>query len=143
VKRHPHGCVLQSHPHANNNPSIAWKDSPSGNAITKIKGPNASLDIRQRLGKSQGILVPIDDILLSELRKNLPPGKGYHRADETTLFQTQSTNKIHTPVIAWELRRPYCTTTGSSLATLIPTIVQLRLFRPTIYELTPVVYRQT
>ena len=57
--------------------------------ITKIKGPNASLDIRQRLDKSQGILVPIDDILLAELRKLLPPGKGY-RCSEITSFTNHS-----------------------------------------------------
>jgi len=43
--RHPPGCVLQAHPDTNLKPNIAWKDSPSGKAITKLKGPNASIDI--------------------------------------------------------------------------------------------------
>ena len=34
-----------------------------------------------------------------------------------------------------ELRPPCCTTTGSSLATLTPAVLQLRLFRPFIYAL--------
>ena len=49
---------------------------------------NASLDIRQRLDKSQGVLVPIDDILIAELRKHLT-GKGYRRPREITVFHTQ------------------------------------------------------
>ena len=36
-KCHPPGCVLQAHADANNNPGIAWKDSPTSKAITKIK----------------------------------------------------------------------------------------------------------
>jgi len=54
----------------------------------KSQGTNASLDIRQCLDKSQGILVPIDEITLTELCKHLPPGKGYHRPGETALFHT-------------------------------------------------------
>ena len=50
----------------------------------KIKGPNASLDIRQRLDKAQGTMVPLDDILFAELRKHLPPGKGHRRSGEIT-----------------------------------------------------------
>ena len=95
-------------------PNIAWKDS-LWQRHYKEKGPNASLDIRQYLNKSQGILVSIDEILLAERRKHLPPGKGYRRPGETTLFNTQPFNL--------------------SLDTLIPTVLQLRLFRPTIYAL--------
>jgi len=58
------GVFFNQHPDANNNPGVAWKDSSSGKSITKIKAPNTSLDIRKRLDKSQGILVPIDEILL-------------------------------------------------------------------------------
>ena len=66
----------------------------------------------------------------AELRKHLPPGKGYIRPGETT----HSTNTTHTPVTALEELRPRCcTTTDSSLATLIPAFPQLRLFRPIIY----------
>ena len=40
----------------------------------------------------------------------------------------------HTPVTASEeIRPPFCTTTGSSLVTLIPAVLQLQLFRLTIY----------
>jgi len=46
------------------NPNIAWKDTLSGKAITKIKGPNASLDIRQRPDKSQDVSHPSGEITL-------------------------------------------------------------------------------
>jgi len=58
-KRHPPGCSLRAHPDANLNPNIAWKDYPTGKAIVKIKGPKAFIDIKSRLNKTTGLLVPL------------------------------------------------------------------------------------
>jgi len=135
-KRHPPGCALKAHPDANLNPNIAWKDSPSGKAIIKIKGPKASIDIKHRLDKTTGLFVPLDDIILAELRKHLPPGKGFQRPGQITLHNIHPI--VHDPVPALEDNRPPCCTgslTGSALGTLVPAILRLRLMRPTIHVL--------
>ena len=135
-KRHPPGCALKAHPDANHNPNIAWKDSPSGKAIVKIKGPKASIDIKNRLDKNTGLFVPLDDIILAELRKHLPPGKGFQRPGQITLHNIHPI--VHDPVSALEDNRPPCcagSLTGSALGTLVPAILQLRLIRPTIHVL--------
>ena len=132
-KRHPPRCALKAHPDANHNPNIAWKDSPSGKAIVKIKGPKASIDIKNRLDKTTGLFVPLDDIILAELRKHLPPGKGFQRPGQITLHNIHPI--VHDPVSASEDNRPPCcagSLTGSALGTLVPAILQLRLIRPTI-----------
>ena len=56
-KRHPPGCALRAHSDAG--PNIAWKDSPTGKAIVKIKGPKAFIDIKNYLDKTTGFLVPL------------------------------------------------------------------------------------
>jgi len=45
--------------------------------------------------------------------------------------------------VSEELRPSCCTITGSSLDTLIPAVLQLRLFRPTIYALIDTACLQT
>ena len=45
-KTHQPGCGLTAHPDANHNTSIPWSESVNGKAITRLKGPGASLDIK-------------------------------------------------------------------------------------------------
>ena len=75
-KVHPVGCVLKSHPDANQNTVIPWKDSPT-KAIIRLKGADATLEIQNRCDPITQWVVPLDHDNLTNLRKHLPPGKSY------------------------------------------------------------------
>ena len=93
-----------------------------------------SIDIKHCLDKTTGLFGPFDDIILAELRKHLPPGKGFQR--QITLHNIHLI--VHDPVPASEENRPPCcagSLTGLALGTLVPAILQLRLIRPTIHVL--------
>ena len=68
-KVHQPGCGLTSHPDANNNTTIPWSESVNGKAITRLKGPGDSLDIKNRYDTTTGQLVPLDNDTLSKKRK--------------------------------------------------------------------------
>ena len=59
-KVHPVGCVLKSHPDANQNTAIPWKDSPTGKAIIRLKGAGATLEIQNRYDPITQRMVPLD-----------------------------------------------------------------------------------
>jgi len=42
------GCTLRTHPDANTNEKISWKESVTGKNIIRLKGPGASLNIWQQ-----------------------------------------------------------------------------------------------
>ena len=66
-----------SHPDANQNTAIPWKDSPTGKAIIRLKGAGATLEIQNRYDPITHRMVPLDHDNLTNLRKYLPPGKSY------------------------------------------------------------------
>jgi hypothetical protein len=76
-KVHQPGCGLTSHPDANHNTTIPWSESVNGKAITRLKGPGASLDIKNRYDTITGQLVPLDNETLSKIRKGLPTSKRF------------------------------------------------------------------
>jgi len=76
-KVYPVGCVLKSHPDANKNTAIPWKDSPTGKAIIKLEGAGETLEIQNRYDPITQRMVPLDHETLTNLRKHLPPGKSY------------------------------------------------------------------
>ena len=58
---HPPGCALRTHPDANTNEKIPWKEYVTGKNIIRLKGPGATFDIQQRYDGASDRMVPVDD----------------------------------------------------------------------------------
>ena len=66
---------MGTHPDANTNAKIPWKESVTGRSIIRLKVPGATLDTQQRYDGASDKMVAVDDASLQLLRKNLPPEK--------------------------------------------------------------------
>ena len=94
VPTHPPGCDLRSHPDANTNEKIPWKQSVTGKNIIRLKGPSATLNIQERYDGAFNRMVPVDDETLQVLRKKLPPGKSFRSKQGEMVLNNVNTTLI-------------------------------------------------
>ena len=87
---------MRTHPDANTNEKIPWKESVTGKNIIRLKGPGATLNIQERYDGALNRMVPVDDETLQMLRKKLPPGKTFRSKQvEMVLNNVNSNHNDH------------------------------------------------